>query len=32
MDQKQIDLEIIKLRDHILIGEDETNEKNLPFK
>lgn len=32
MEQKQIELEIIKLREHILIGEDVQSEKELPFK
>jgi hypothetical protein len=32
MDQTQIDLEIHKIRDHILIGEDVKHEKDLPFK
>jgi len=32
MDMKQIDLEIHKIRDHILIGEDVKHEKDLPFK
>ena len=32
MDQKNIDLEIEKIRDHILIGEDVKHEKDLPFK
>ena len=32
MDQKQIELEMLKLKDHILKGEDVTNESELPFK
>ena len=32
MDIKQIELEIHKIRDHILIGEDVKHEKDLPFK
>ena len=32
MDQKQIELEIIKLREHILTGEDVPTAKELPFK
>jgi len=32
MDQNQIELEIHKIRDHILIGEDIKHEKDLPFK
>jgi hypothetical protein len=32
MDQNQIELEIIKLREHIIIGEDVKSEKELPFK
>lgn len=32
MNKEQIEIEIDKLRDHICIGEDCSNERELPFK
>ena len=32
MDQQKIDIELTKLRDHIMKGEDVTEESELPYK
>ena len=32
MDQKQIEIELLRLKQNILIGEDVKDEKELPFK
>jgi hypothetical protein len=32
MDQQGIDIELSKLRDHIMIGEDVTQAEDLPYK